>query len=242
MNILVCGDSYATLDPQHSHWADIWASDKNYTITHKGFPGESHVNIVTKILNTEKLDKFNCIIYHVTDYLRAQIDLANDGYRNIIDNMLGFYCDANFTKAEKLNILDNYKETADFIYNPVNISPNNLDPGFEQDKICKDKTFNLYNSINLYWLVQANYNSVLLLNEKCRALNIPLIAVLEPDLSPYHEEDFYSSDIKIFKTSRADSGENFSPDASTNHLSKSMHTNLSKVFEEFIVNNNILKQ
>ena len=242
MKVLVCGDSYATLDPKQGHWADIWASDKGYSVLHKGYPGESHVNIVTKILNTTNIAEYNLIIYHITDYLRAQIDLANDGFRNIIDNILGFYSDVNFTKAEKLNILDIFKETADFIYDPVNISPNNLDSEFEQDKICKDKTFNLYNSINLYWLVQANFNSVLLLNEKCRASNIPLIAVLEPDLSPYHEEGFYPTDIKIFKTNRADTGENFPPNESTNHLNKKMHTALSKEFEDLIIKNNILKQ
>ena len=238
MNILVCGDSFATLDPEQSHWADIWASDKEYSVLHKGYPGESHVNIVTKILNTTNIEEFNLIIYHITDYLRTQIDIANEGYKNVLDNVLGLYSDKNFTKAEKLNILDNVKITEDFVYEPENISPNNLDPAFEQEIICKDKTFNLYNSINLYWLLQANYNSFLLLKERCKAFNIPLVIALEPELSIYADESFYPKDTNIFKTNKDEIGW-FSN--STNHLGREMHTTLSKEFEDFIVNNNILK-
>jgi len=245
MKVLVTGDSFATLDPKQSHWATIWGEQNNFKVEHKGFPGESHVNIVTDILNTINFSSYGLVIYHVTDYLRTQIDLTDAGYNNILDNILGFYSDMNFTKAEKQNILNRSKILSDFVYDPVNISPNNLDPEFIQDKECKNKTLNLYNSINLYWLMQANYNSLKLLQNTCKINGVPIILVIEPDMSKFVDTEFYSEDTLIFMTNiEVDQDGNTTgwQEDSTNHLSKEMHTALSKEFEKFIINNNLLKQ
>jgi len=245
MKVLVTGDSFATLDPKQSHWATIWGEQNNFKVEHKAFPGQSHVNIVTTVLNTTNFSDYGLVIYHVTDYLRAQIDLTDAGFNNILNNILGFYSDVNFTKAEKLNILDRSKVLTDFVYDPVNISPNNLDPEFIQDKDCKDKTLNLYNSINLYWLMQANYNSMRLLQNTCKINGVPIILVIEPDMSKFVDTEFYSEDTLIFMTNielDQDSNTTGWEEDSTNHLSKSCHNQISGVFNNFIINNNILKQ
>jgi len=241
MKVLVCGDSYATFDTQHSHWATLWGVKNNFKVEHKGFPGQSHVNIVTKILNTTNFSSYGLVIYHATDYLRTQIDLTDAGYNNILENILGFYSDVNFTRAEKLNILDKTKIHTDFVYEPINISPNNLDPEFIQDKECRDKTFNLYSSINLYWLMQANYNSMRLLQNICMFNNTPIVVVIEPDMSKFVDAEFYPKGTFIFKSDRHEDEEQFD-NTSCNHLSKEMHNNLCAKFENFIINNDILKQ
>lgn len=242
MNILVCGDSYATLDPSQRHWATLWAKENNYNIEHYGHPGESHVNIVSKILHNKNISDFNLIIYHITDFLRTQIDIGEAHSLDIIlDKSLDLYSDKNFTFKENLSVLTSEsKVRKGKHYIPVNISPIFLDPKFTQEKICKTKTSNLYNSINLYWLLQSNYNSLLLLIEKCKNHNVPIILVLEPQLSLTADESFYPDDVYIFKTDKSDIGDDYC-NHSLNHLSYNMHEVLKEDFKQFIVNNNILK-
>ena len=248
MKVLVCGDSYATLDPEHSHWADIWSDSRGYNVDHEGFEGESHVNIITKTLQRRKISDYDLVIYHVTDFLRAQIDLQNDSYSKILDKTLSIYSDKNLTT--KLNkVIFNTIFTSgtislgtgeeQLITEPVNISPNNLDPTFPQDNVSKDNTFNLYSSICLYWLVQANFNSLLLLVEKCHSNDVPLILVTDPDMSPWVDPEFFPLDNYIFVTDSSVQGETELCDSSSNHLSLDQHTALSKQFENFIVDNDI---
>jgi hypothetical protein len=233
MKILVCGDSYATLDPYEGHWANVWAKENGYDVTHEGFAGESHVNIITKLLARLDISDYNFIIYNVTDFLRAEIDIEGNSLSNVLDKTLDIYSDSNFTNKQ-------FMETQGW---PVNISPNGLDPNFPQDEICKEKTFNFYNSINLYWLVQANYNSLLLLVEKCKTNNIPIVFVIEPDMSETNDPEFYPEGSSIFTT--RDYGKNkqtYYYNRSTNHFNKHVHKGLADMFSSFINNNNILKQ
>ncbi|MDA8842057.1 hypothetical protein N9N08_00095 [bacterium] len=233
MKILVCGDSYATLDPCEGHWANLWAKENGYDVTHEGFAGESHVNIITKLLARLDISDYNFIIYNVTDFLRAEIDIEGNSLSNVLDKTLDIYSDSNFTNKQ-------FMETQGW---PVNISPNGLDPNFPQDEICKEKTFNFYNSINLYWLVQANYNSLLLLVEKCKTNNIPIVFVIEPDMSETNDPEFYPEGSSIFTT--RDYGKNkqtYYYNRSTNHFNKHVHKGLADMFSSFINNNNILKQ
>lgn len=243
MNILVCGDSYATLDPSQRHWATLWAEENNFEIEHYGHPGESHVNIVSKILYNKNISELNLIIYHITDFLRTQIDIGEqDSLDIILDKSLDLYSDKNFTYKENLSVLTNERKIRKGKnYIPVNISPIFLDPNFSQDNASRTKSSNLYNSINLYWLLQSNYNSLLLLIEKCKNYNVPIILVLEPQLSLTADISFYPDDVFVFKTNKSDNGEEYC-EYSINHLSKNMHKFLKEDFKQFIVNNNILKQ
>ena len=238
MKILVCGDSYATLDPYEGHWADVWAKENGYDVTHEGYEGESHVNIISKTLRKRNVSEYGLIIYHVTDFLRAEIDIKENTLSNILDKTLGIYSDSNFT-----NKLSMETDLVNLGVWPVNISPNGLDPNFPQDKICKEKTFNLYDSINLYWLVQANYNSLLLLVEKCKTNNIPIVFVIEPDMSETYDQEFYPEGISIFTTRYYEENkQTYFYNRSTNHFNKHVHKGLADMFSSFINNNNILKQ
>lgn len=230
MKILVCGDSFATLDSKHSHWADIWGLGRGYNVDHEAFEGESHVNIITKTLQRKNVSEYGLIIYHVTDFLRAQIDLEDDSLSKILDKTIDIYSDKNLTT--KLN---------NVLSDPVNISPNNLDPAMPQDKECKETTLNFYSSICLYWLVQANFNSLLLLAEKCSSLDVPLVLVIEPQISTVFDKSFYPEGTNIFTTDEKGDIEWYA-DESSNHLSRTVHTNLAERFEKYINLNNILKQ
>ena len=241
MKILVCGDSYATLDNVHKHWATLWAVQKGHNTVHQGYPGESHVNIVTKLLQND-VTQYDFVIYHVTDYLRAQVDLKTSNFDNILSKVLGIYSDANFTTPKGLKMLEGHNIKAGIEYDAINISPNNLDSTMEQDNFCRQKSKEFYQSINLYWLLRANYNSVLLLAETLKHRNIPLVMVLEPELSLVVDKSFYPEGSNIFTTEDSDNHEIYYHGNSSNHLSKKTHINLAERFEEFINLNKILKQ
>jgi hypothetical protein len=216
MKILVCGDSFATLDNVHSHWADIWALNKGYNVDHEGFEGESHVNIITKTLQRRNVSDYGVVIYHVTDFLRAQIDLQDNSLSKVLDKTIDIYSDKNLT-TKLNNVLFNTFNTSgeitistdeeELITEPVNISPNNLDPAMPQDKECKETTLNFYSSVCLYWLVQANYNSFLLLAEKCSSLDIPLILAIEPEISTVFDKSFYPEGTNFFTTDQEEGTE-----------------------------------
>lgn len=233
MKILVCGDSFATLDNVHSHWADIWALNKGYNVDHEGFEGESHVNIITKTLQRRNVSDYGVVIYHVTDFLRAQIDLQDNSLSKVLDKTIDIYSDKNL--ITKLNT-----DEEELITEPVNISPNNLDPAMPQDKECKETTLNFYSSICLYWLVQANFNSLLLLAEKCSSLDVPLVLVIEPEISTVFDKSFYPEGTNIFTTDQKGDIEWYTNESS-NHLSRTVHTNLAERFENYINLNKILK-
>lgn len=94
MKILVLGDSFASLDPIHSHWIQIWGDRNNHIIDFHGYPGQSHLVIVNEYWSQlhSKVYEYDMLVYISTNMFRHL--KLNSNYNEVIaEDCLNQYTD-----------------------------------------------------------------------------------------------------------------------------------------------------
>ena len=248
-NLLVLGDSYALIDDSHGHWASMWADVNNINITHMGYPGAGHVNIINKFLvDPSSIEKYDTIFYNVTDFLRADVSAKNNKLDQI-DNILMYY---NGMPSEPIN-----KSLSDIPDKEMaHASPNllnRLKTISQEDKDWYAKTFNytdeegeerinimiknmegFYNSMLIQWISRANLFAVETLILKCREKDINLVLAMWPGVE-MHKDNFDGA--QIFDCTTLDDG--VDKNDSRNHIIRSQHKKLLMKFIKEITQGNI---
>ena len=157
---LVIGDSFAYLDPEHSHWFNIWAEKNDSTSTHFSCRGSNCVNITNQFKDVAFTD-YDAVIYHPTHLLRTQINRKGIQTEDIkIKKILT----PILSEQDQLvgTDLKGYYEV-----NEVSINLIGKD----------DQITSTYKNLNLDWLARANYFAMSYLFELIKKCNIPLITV-----------------------------------------------------------------
>jgi hypothetical protein len=204
-DVLVLGDSYACLDDTHSHWATMWAQSQDLTVEHQGYPGASHVHIINSFLSAG-LPIAKHIIYHVTDFLRADITTQSDN----TDNILEFYNKSEHISMEKLYLDAENRHRA---------STNRQNSDTDQ----------FYNSIYIPWLARANMFACDTLINRCKQSDTQLTLVLWPGIVVC-ADNFPDSDIFEIQHDISTSPNRTPKNDSINHLTKSEHRQICTQF------------
>lgn len=164
MRLLAVGDSFATLDPVHSHWLRLWAESQGGTTEHCAFKGGNHVTIASEFFYRYSLDslrEFDGLVYFVTDYLRSEAISQNPDCTARLENPI----------ITKLKLCDSTNELYgprwDWLLSGENSIPAEIDwpqtshilsvIPWSQDRQNENNLF--YYKMSLRWLVRANFNS-----------------------------------------------------------------------------------
>ena len=218
--VLVAGDSYASLDPDAGHWANKWCKDKEYQITNFGLGGANHVSVVNEIF-TKDWQRYDLIIYCMTSWLRAGVS-NNSKNSAFLERLNNFLDDAEKNTFEKLlskNILDNGYEGYALL------SRFSDEQHINPETFCTKETTNLYKNISIPFLARSNLFAVETLILKCKIANIPLVLATTPN-DPTTIDNFKMFDTNIFNITH------ILPYSypSINHLSEDLHEEIKDKF------------
>tara|TARA_B100001093_G_scaffold286861_1_gene274071 strand:- start:352 stop:1059 length:708 start_codon:yes stop_codon:yes gene_type:complete len=223
--VLVLGDSYATLDKNHGHWATLWANENNYDIDHQGYPGTGHIKIINSFLQKNITKKYDLIIYTMTDFLRAEINREVITDSKVIDDFFTHYDTVGKTDVKKdLSRKDDTKF--------------DTNPGIMYKKFMTSKEDDLYTnlskfytSVSLNWLVSANMFALETLMYKCKDNNVPIILVSWPN-RVYNVDVFPEGAMlfNIFNVNLILDIDEMHKDQSSNHITKYCHKQICTNF------------
>lgn len=190
------GDSYAVVDPVHSHWAQIWADTNNHQIDFFGLEGSNLVNI-SQVVECLEHSIYDGVIFQFTSPLRAEGStyIPNDKKLPVVVQMSDIYTieskpffnhtattkkitDAtNGSIPEQISQQFQYDDKIKFQINFHNLMPHwfemfdQIDQNTSQfDADMSQLCGSFYSSISIRWLVRANFmayrNAILTLNSK----------------------------------------------------------------------------
>jgi len=162
---LVIGDSFAQVDLKSLNWALLWAKKHNARTEHYSIPGGSHVAIVNEFFSkNQSLSDVSGVFYFSTDLLRAEGVEAFDSFDNI-------------------RVMDKINENVSELWHHV-LSGNATDFQWPMSHRIMahqygrtEYTTNFYNTIDIKWLIRANYNSIIMLTLYCKINNVPMVIV-----------------------------------------------------------------
>jgi hypothetical protein len=218
---LVIGDSFAYLDNDHSNWVSLWAKKHDASTEHHSVLGGSHVTIVNDFFNkNHDLSNVTGIFYFATDLLRGEgVELSNP--------------------TENLEVIDKISSDSRLWRNILTGSDNKSDWPIDHKIITQqignyEYTDNFYNSINIKWLINANYNSMIMLLLYARIHSKPVIVI---DSFGQIQDNEISNNLKVI-TWRPDISSYDS--ASLNHVSISTAYRVANDFDISLEKNSIL--
>jgi|LauGreDrversion4_2_1035121.scaffolds.fasta_scaffold85648_5 hypothetical protein len=200
--ILVIGDSFANIDPEHSHWVDIWAKQhRDLSVEHFFHPGNNAVNIVSEFEACYKSPyDFDFAVFHVPDFFRSEVaSNVNNVPTTGIDRTV--FLDEIFKNAELLsaivrgpddaykNLLPEYASKFTLEYSQIFYWLTTLDreqlEEFIKDKTPRDisiieHTAKLYESASPRWIFRSNLTALKYFESLMKIHNIPCCFVLNP--------------------------------------------------------------
>lgn len=245
--ILVVGDSFAVLDPEHSHWIDIWALTQNVDITveHFAHPGNNAVNIVSEfeMVYKEPYD-FDFVVFQVPDFFRSEVAsvrteqpikpldrieysaelLKNKSFLKCTlgDNSLEGYKDYLPSYFTKFNF--EHIQTGQWL-NKIGMS---LDEYTPRDQSIFEHTAKFYESASPRWLFRSNLTALKYFNALMLANDIPCCFALNPGTSN-EEIDAITSAINLNFFPMKIRSENIG----RNHISLTYATECAILFEQY---------
>ena len=257
MNILVTGDSFATINVDYKHWAYNWAKEHDFNTTHRSYPGQSHVKIVETLRNSN-ISNFDVIFYCLTDFLRTSI--TDQDYKvpskeaafHLSDYLNGYYREVAFLNY----IISNDRDTpadgfvGNFTSEGISVTKGAIDCYYgtnnampiqdEKVKLEMEKAGLLYSSISIRWLIKANWYALdSFAKYVTYKLNKPIIFIAPPltewqhwDQSHLPEEGYLFNSAKYF---------HMGPDIGTNHLGIDDASEMQHHFETWCQKNNYIK-
>lgn len=192
----IVGDSYAVVDPVHSHWAQIWADTNNHQIDFFGLEGSNLVNI-SHVVDCLEHAVYDGVIFHFTSPLRAEgstYSYSNEKFPVVVQ-MSDIYTiepkpffnhtlttkkisdPTNGSLPDSLTYQFKYEDAVKFDINFHNLMPHwfemfdQIDQNTSQfDASMSQLCGKFYSTISIRWLVRANFmayrNAILTLNSK----------------------------------------------------------------------------
>lgn len=244
-NICALGDSFAYLDKKEGHWLSMWADVEDHDIDHISYPGSNHVFIINKFLcDKSALEKYDTIFYFVTDFLRAGVNKDKKDPLSILNSIIRkkYVSDWNEYKSQ----LDTWFKNDVLVH--IHASPTHLSKlrnasdrqkeyhnevyGTDLDDAYKNIQ-NFYSSISLEWCSRANLFALETLILKCKEKNKKLILVTWPgmkiDIESFEDIQLFQLDTTTFDVQVE----------SKNHLTKSDHTKVLKIFMQNLMEGKI---
>lgn len=182
--VLVIGDSFAQLDPVHSHWAKFWANKYHLDTDHFGIPGGNHVSIVSSFLHqTIDYSNVRAVLYFVTDMIRSERTSLESSSgitdREYAANLVDTIFKLTFDENENENLWEqlycglcapgtsfNWGEYEKLLYSPNTVLSSSI-----------TENIDFYRASSLPWIMKANYNSMQLLLTQFEFLQIPVCIV-----------------------------------------------------------------
>ncbi len=229
-NILVLGDSFATVDPVHGHWASMWAEQHGYSIRHLGYPGRDHLHIVNDFYNQQLFDSVDILIYQVTDFYRLQYQYPPISLVDVVSRLK----DLSYLKNSSSIFLEKFANTHTLTTLPIYISKLDNFSAIET-KIIQQ----LYSSISIDWLRSANFFIMRNLLLDCKLRNVPLVLVVDQHLISMNisSVDLFDEYENIFLP-KVD--ELTIDETSINHVSEHGHKLALMSFNEFVQKKSLL--
>lgn len=221
--ILVLGDSFATIDPEHGHWASLWADQHEYEIKHLGYQGRDHLYIINDFYNLNLFGSFDMLIYQVTDFYRIQHQYPPLNVNEVVDKLidLSYFKNSSSSFFEKLASVTTPTALPMHMLQMLNL------PALEAQTIRQ-----LYSSISIDWLVSANYFIMRNLMLECKLKGIPLVIVIDQHLMNIDLTiDLFDEYDNVF---RPKVDELTLDESSINHVSKHGHNLALESFNSFV--------
>lgn len=232
MNLHVVGDSFATYDPSASHWATIWGSNNGVNVNHYGHPGRDHVFIVSDYLDNNYIDNADLVIYHVTDFLRLQLNDPPMSYSQTLDALLQHSDKYSYPTLPDMSTCSATDKEHMFSATPRNVT--NTSGAF-----CLSAK-QVYGALSHSWLVQATWLAMNNLFLECKLRKIPVIVV--PDRSTYDingEHRLFSKFDYVFSTTLNGDSALTINEHSVNHYGITAHRRFAELFDIFVQENNL---
>lgn len=237
---LVIGDSFATVDPVHSHWVRKWAERyANGTTVHVGLPGQNHVQIASEFNyqypRVENLKEFTGAFYFVTDFFRCEAyDKTSPCHGALVKEP------SELTRLRLYDYEDPlYSDFWDHIVSGRHEIPLEL-KWPQAHGVCsvipnrEDKTNTAVNAllhnISLNWLARANILAMRTVTQKLYYSGIPTVVVLSVWLQGVDALVQYSEEIDTVWHARLPWDYNIGQEQSTNHFETPLATYMANKF------------
>lgn len=200
--ILVVGDSFATLDPEHSHWVDQWAATKsNLSVEHFGCPGNNAVNVVAEFeIAYQPPYDFDFVVFQIPDFFRTEVASKVNSVpvtpacravflNEFLQNSELMSATLNSSSDAYKDLLPEYAskftlEQVQTYYWLLSMDPEQLEE-FSKTRTPRDMsivehTARLYESISPRWMFRSNLTALKYFNSQLKHYNIPCCFVLNP--------------------------------------------------------------
>jgi hypothetical protein len=243
--ILVIGDSFAVLDPDHSHWVDVWAQQHDIEVEHFAHPGNNAVNIVSEfeIVYKEPYD-FDYVVFQVPDFFRSEVASVRldqpvtpvdriDYLTELFKNKSFLDCTINDNSPENFKeFLPNYFTKFSIEHVQTGQWLGKLDQSLKdysfRDRSFYEHTARFYESASPRWLFRSNLTALKYFNALMSSNDIPCCFALNPGTSD-EEIDSITSTINLNFWPMKVRSENIG----RNHISLTFAQECATLFEQY---------
>ena len=239
--LLVAGDSFANLDPKHSHWARIWTQKNGGTTEHLAISGGDMTSITSHVLSSvTDWDEYAGLLYFKTDPFRIEaIDASKHSGDMLhpIDIMNTFHYNAREIDEDDLPNdfvywLYSGKYDNDYIWTQRLKTVHTMGTEMLEFKPAR----HLYTNISLRWLLRANFNSMKLLMQTAKAHGLPICVVNSAWRSDSIQVQSLIPEIDYIWTMHSDvDAANYASSSSLNHVEIDLAISTAKAFESEVI-------